>query len=475
MVIEKKDFEEIHATIKEHLNYDASTIFYLPGNGVKKDGLTFCSGAEDVGLFYHHHPYDSDWYHSIGVHSLAKVMDKIEKGELHPKIITEGSAGKQFIDLGMMVKENDLIEGLHYKMKNADWRYEYSDDFKVWQKGEFEIRDIKNDLKELSQTPEGKVAANNLWQQYVPLYSVSKPEYLDFKNNIMDERTLGFNEGQFKRLGMQEAFTPQLVEQMKQRVPLIEHPFPKNYDGDKTDNTIHLKKSSSSDNYFINKFDMNLQKEGEDKSIKQTFYVDNKKKEGQELENGQKEKHDNNFTLKKAYNFLSGRPVYHADSQSWEQIDLSKKLTNGNYATQRFDKSYGFDLGKAIDNYSLANPQYKPSLMESLQRGNLQKEKFVDKDGKVDEYYVSPSIKTGSLNMYDENKKPIPVETQIEKQLISKEFGEQLKQLFQKKQTHEQKQTQGVKQSQTPGVSKAKQSQSGEVKAKQHTAKPKVK
>lgn len=468
MLIEQKDFKEVHAAVKEQLNYDASTIFYLPGNRVKKDGLIFCSGAEDVALFYHHHPYDSDWYHSIRADSLAKIMDKIENRELQPKVVTEEPIGRQFIDLGMMVKESDLIESLHRKMKKADWYYDYSDDFRVYERGIAEVKDIKKDLKELSQSPEGMEAANKLWQLYVPQYSVSKPEFLEVKNTVMDEKTLAFNEGQFKRLGMQEAFTPGLVEQMKQGVPIIEHPFSKNYDGDKADNTIHLKKSSSSDNYFINKFDMNLLKEGKDEGIKQTFYVDNKKKEGQEPENGQKEKFDNNYTLKKAYNFLAGRPVYHADSQSWEQIDLQNKLKNGNYATQRFDKSYGFDLSKVIDNYPLANPNYKASLMESLQRGNLQKEKLIDKDGNVGEYYLSVSLKTGSLKMYDESKKPVPVETQLERQLISKDLGEQLKQLFQKKQSTEQSQKKEVKQSQ-PNVAKVKESQTPGNRVRQST------
>lgn len=460
MVINGNDFKEIKKTVEQYLRYDTTAILFLPRNGVKENDLIFCPGYEDIQLFNSHHTSDNDSYKTIDAHALFRIMNKIERGELQPRIIIKpGDSRTRYFDLGRMVREHELVDQLHHKMKNADWYYDYSDDHRVWLKGIAEIRGIKEDLKELSQSHEGKYAAGILWKTYVPEHSVAKPDFLQLKHNIMDERTLAFNEGQFKKLGMQEAFTPELVEQMKQGIPLIQHPFSKGFEGDKTDNVIHLKKSSSSDNYFINKFEINLQKGGEEKAIKQTFYVDNKKKDEQEAENGQKERHNNNYTLKKAYNFTAGRPVFHADSKSWEQINLSKQLASGNHATQRFVENYGFDLGKVIDNYSLANPQYKSSLMDSLQRGNLQKEKLIDKDGKVEEFYLSPSIRTGSLNMYDQDKKPVPLETQIERTLISNELGEKLKMHFQNKQTPEQSQKQEAKQAPEGNTQKKSQKQ----------------
>ncbi len=41
----------------------------------------------------------------------------------------------------------ELVEGLHQKMKGADWYYEYSDDSRVWSRGSTEVKDIKNDLQ----------------------------------------------------------------------------------------------------------------------------------------------------------------------------------------------------------------------------------------------------------------------------------------------------------------------------------------
>lgn len=215
MVIEEKDFNEIYALVKDHLKYGASTIFYLPGNGIKKESLTFCYGPEDVALFYHHHPYDADWYHSIRADSLSKIMDKIEQGELQAKTLMEGSTGRQFIDLGLMVKENELIDHLHYKMKNADWYYDYSDDFRVWQKGDAEIEDIKKDLKELSQTQEGMEVANRLWQLYVPPYSVNKPHYLTIGRQFMGESVIAIKETQQAQSQIKEVTQNQSNKQVQ--------------------------------------------------------------------------------------------------------------------------------------------------------------------------------------------------------------------------------------------------------------------
>ena len=72
----------------------------------------------------------------------------------------------------------------------------------------------------------------------------------------MDEKAMSFNEGQLKRTGFAEAFTPELKAQMEQGVAVIQHNFKKEYDGDKVDATLHLKKSATSDYYFLNKFDL---------------------------------------------------------------------------------------------------------------------------------------------------------------------------------------------------------------------------
>lgn len=479
MLVEIDHFDGFVDALKQKRESGEATGFYCFRDTIQNtpdvSSLRLTNGYENMASFQQQSPYTIDFYEHFQIEGIVKAVREMEEGVFSARTIADEAGRKQYVDLTATVKDFELVENLHHMMKDADWYYEYSDDSSVYRQGRTQLSDIERDLKELCRTKEGVEEASRLWLQYVPEYSVVKPNFIMQKSNFMDEKTLAFNEAQFKRLGMQEAFSAEVVGQMKQRVPLIEHTFSKVYDGDKTDNTVHLKKSASSDHYFINKFDVSLQKKDDDKSVKQTFYVDNKKKEGEEMEGGQKERFDNNFTLKKAYNFLSGRPVFHADSQSWEQIDFGKKLANGNHATQRFDKNYEYDIEKVVNNYTLANPQYKSSLIESLQRGNLQKEKFVDKDGKVEEFYVSPSIRVGSLNMYDAEKKLVPIESQLERQLINKELGEKIKEVFQKKLGATNTQKQDVKNEQPADENKKKQTQANEVKPAKKSTRQKVK
>lgn len=244
----------------------------------------------------------------------------------------------------------------------------------------------------------------------------------------MDENAMSFNETQFKRSGFAEAFTPDVIAQMKNGVPNIESVFKKDYEGDLAVAKLHLKKSSTSDFYFLNKFDLQLRKQDQSEEINQVFFVNSKIKKDLE-EGAQKAKQEVRWTLKKAFNFLAGRSVYHENDQSWERINYKKLLANGNHASQRYDRNYGFDLEKVLSQYSieeLANEKYKQSLIESLQRGNFQKVTFVDKDGKEEKLYVLPNLRSGSLNVYNLNRESIKLENLKEKQFINKDFAENL-------------------------------------------------
>ncbi|HRP55031.1 hypothetical protein [Agriterribacter sp.] len=219
-------------------------------------------------------------------------------------------------------------------------------------------------------------------------------------------------------------------------MPLIQHEFKKNYDGDQVTANLHLKKSATSDYYFLNKFDLQLQKDGRTDSVKQTYYITSRKVAGNGEENGeQKAKQDIKYTLKEGYNLLDGRPVYKNlvskegnEYEAWNKLNFKKKLDNGNFEMKQYTKNYGFDLENVLSKYpikELANEQYKQSLIDSLHRGNLQKATFVGSDGSEEKLYISPSITLGALNVYDQNKERIPTEQLVEKQYIGKELAEQ--------------------------------------------------
>ena len=225
---------------------------------------------------------------------------------------------------------------------------------------------------------------------------------------------MGFNESQLRRTGFAEAFTPELKAKMDQGLPSIQKEFKKNYDGDQVTATLHLKKSANSDYYFLNKFDLQLQKDGRADMVIQTFYTNSRKTAGEGETDGQQQKAENKYTLKEAYNLLAGRPVHKNlvskegnEYEAWVKLNFKNKLDNGNFEMKQYTKNYGFDLENVLSKYpikELNNPTYKQNLVDSLNRGNLQKATFIGADGKEEKLFISPAITVAALNVYDVNK-----------------------------------------------------------------------
>lgn len=253
----------------------------------------------------------------------------------------------------------------------------------------------------------------------------------------MTEKELSFIENQFKRIGAKEAFTDNLIEQMKAGVQNIEHPFDKMYDGNAAKALFYLKKSDSSDLYFLNKYDLGIRKDGQTNEVKQTFYLNDFKKSNTK-EEWNPNRFNTTFTFKEAVNYSLGYPVlktfknqsgeeYHA----WVKANFKNKLSNGNYEMNQYHLKNGFDLEKVLSNFSikeLANATYKERLIESLQRGNLQSVTFVGAEGKQEKLFISPNIPLKSLNVYDLDKQRLPTQTLVDKGYIGKEIAEEFKQ-----------------------------------------------
>lgn len=268
------------------------------------------------------------------------------------------------------------------------------------------------------------------------------------KNINMQQNVERFNESQLKRSGFAEAITPELKAKMRDGLPVIEHLFGKYYDGDKVDAVLHLKKSASSDFYFLNRFELQLQKEGLADIIKQVFYIHRKNDTQVEKNQTQKQPlNENRYTLKEAYNLLSGRPVFKQlldkDGQeytAWVKLNFKNKLENGNYEMKQYHNNYGFDLNNTLSKYpikDLVNPQSRDSLIESLQRGNLQRATFTGRDGVDEKLYISPNIILGALNVYDGNKQRFSTEQLLEKEYIGKELASELSRRIQQQQKPE--------------------------------------
>jgi len=249
----------------------------------------------------------------------------------------------------------------------------------------------------------------------------------------MNEKELSSIENQLKKTGFAEAFTRELTDKIKDGVTYITHTFTKTYEGDEASAMLHIKKSDLSNLYFLNKYELSVRKDGQSNEVKQSFYINFRK-------NGERDpsKFYTTFTLKEAFNYLSGRPVLKIFEnqnsekyQAWVKANFKNTLQNGSYEMKQYHENYKFDLEKALANYSikeLIDPIYKKRLLESLQRGNLQSVTFVGADGKQEKLFISPNIPLGSLNVYNNNKERIPTQDLVEKQYIGKDFGYQLTQ-----------------------------------------------
>ncbi len=275
--------------------------------------------------------------------------------------------------------------------------------------------------------------------------NISESKFNDsqLKYGFMTEKEFQFIEKQFMGIGAKEALTPELIEQLKKGVAEIQHPFSKKYDGDGEAKALfYIKKGNEGNLYFLNKWDMESVKEGDTVGAKQTFY-NNHLHRNPNSEYYDANKDQTTFTFKSSFSYLMGRPVHNVykndnkeERLQWDQAKI-KKDEKGNVTLEprHYRESYPFDLGKVLANYhilDLTKDEYKQRFTQSLERGNLQLATFVDKDGKKEKLYTSPNIPLNALNVYDINRKPVPMDTLLEKGFVQKEFVEKLKETIQR-------------------------------------------
>lgn len=434
-------FEEINnGEIKNYLAEQKAQgnhwVAYDPDKAVlAKEDLHCFQTSYDAQEFCFENSTDRDFYISDSIGAIERALNKWSALE---------------------VNMPDLIQLTDEKMKNADWHYSYSDDYNVYQRGQKEIGEIKH-LLLLIRKDAGMEQAQKLWDKYVPENSVSKPDFLiNKKQEVMTEKEFQFIEKQFMGLGVKEAFTPALIEQLKKGVAEVQHPFSKQYEGDGEAKAVfHIKKGNEGSLYFLNKWDQEAVRDGENEGLKQTFY-NNHHHRNPHSEHYDASKFQTTFTFKSSFNYLMGRPVHNLykndnkeERAQWDQLKI-KKDGEGKITTEprHYNEKYPFDLEKTIGNYNIldaAKQEYKDRLIQSYERGNLQLVTFVGKEGNKEKLYTSPNIPLNAMHVYDADKKPVPLETLAEKGYVQKEFAENLKQTveqFKQKNGNETRQTQ---------------------------------
>lgn len=211
----------------------------------------------------------------------------------------------------------------------------------------------------------------------------------------MNEQNFDYLKNQVKYSGFGDSLEAPLKEQILTGEASFTLKHQADFGGDRVNADLHFRKSTSTDMYFFNKYDLSLTKAGQDKpAIHQTFYV------GKE----------NNITLKEGYNLLDGRSVnkdlVNKDQEkynAWVQLDFKQTDEKGNFKLKQFHENYGFDLNKILETLpikELTNPEDFNRLTDSLKKGNRQSVTFEIEGGEQLRFIeASPQFK--SLHVYD--------------------------------------------------------------------------
>ena len=176
---------------------------------------------------------------------------------------------------------------------------------------------------------------------------------------------------------------------------------------------LHFKRSDQDlDKVFFNSFDLLVKKEGKEETLQQKFPV----------------YFGNKYTLKEGYNLLNGRSVNKTftkinpddkndrqTSEAWVYLDFKTVDDYGNY---QVDRRYQFELEKQLEQYpikGLEYPQNKKQLMDSLKKGDRVQVIMVTSRGE-EKIKIEAAPRFGSMNLFDEQNKPIRLSLKKEEQ-----------------------------------------------------------
>lgn len=216
----------------------------------------------------------------------------------------------------------------------------------------------------------------------------------------MNQDNYDYLKKQVKFTGFGDSLEQDLAANIKEQKPEFQLKHQHEFGKDQVEATLHFRKSDQNDMYFFNKYDLNMQKDGEQEKVQQSFYI------GKE----------NNYTLKEGYNLLAGRSVNKdlvnkegEQYNAWVKLDFTDTEQNGNFKTKVFHENYGFHLDEALAKHpikELANPEDKKQLTDSLQKGNRQAVTF-SVDGKEEKRFIEAVPQFKSINVYDGSMKRI--------------------------------------------------------------------
>lgn len=229
----------------------------------------------------------------------------------------------------------------------------------------------------------------------------------------MNQENFNYLKDQVKYAGFGDALESQLKENLESQQPTFQLTHAHEFGKDKVDAVLNFRKSNTDDKYFFNSYEVKVTPDKGEETSAQTFYMGKA----------------NNYTLKEAYNLMSGRAVYKqlekldkiGESENvrfvpngekynaWVQLDFKNTDKNGNYELKPFHDNYGFNLSDALDKLpikGLDNEQDKQELMRSLEKGNRQFVSFLV-DGNVENRYLQANPQYKTVTVFDAQLKRI--------------------------------------------------------------------
>lgn len=223
------------------------------------------------------------------------------------------------------------------------------------------------------------------------------------KTNVMNNENFQYLTDNIKYMGFGENHKADLEKSMTEgkaefqlvhRAEINKKPF---------EATMNFRKSDSTDMYFFNNYHASLEKSNGEK-VEQTFYLNKGK----------------GVTGKEAYNLLDGRSVQKdlvtkegQPYKAWIQLDFENKDKNNNFEVKQYHENYGYDLKAAVEKFAVAelkDPEKEKSLMQSLQKGNVQSI-TIEKDGNSHKMFMEADPQYKKVTLYDSNMKMVAKES----------------------------------------------------------------
>lgn len=217
----------------------------------------------------------------------------------------------------------------------------------------------------------------------------------------MNEKNVAYLKENLKYLGFGDSLFPELQKNIEQGFPQFVLKQHTEFGKKALEAHLYFKRPEKGELYFFNSYDAKLKSEVG--KVEQTFFVNK----------------GSGITLKEAFNLLEGRAVHKELSNSegqkytaWLQLNFGVKDTNNNFKIKQYHQNYGYDLEKALAQYSikeLGNEQQKERLIHSLQKGNLQSV-TIEKEGRSQIYFMEAAPQYKNLNVYDGSGKKLLME-----------------------------------------------------------------